>query len=89
MSSFSYETTSSEESSGDEKSKVDVEEEEKLEPDTAMEKDEESKETVEIQAAEVQALSEGGGAAGEEKVAEKDLLDLEGGHEMLGEQDEG
>ncbi|XP_013869727.1 KN motif and ankyrin repeat domain-containing protein 4 [Austrofundulus limnaeus] len=82
-----YETTSSEESSGDEKSKVDAEEEEKFEPDAVMEKDKESEETAEIQGAE--ALSEGGGAAGEEKEVEKGLLDLESGHELLGEQDEG
>lgn len=87
---FSYETTSSEESSGDEKSKVDAEEEEeKFEPDVGMEKDKESEETAEIQGAEAEALSEGGEAAREEKEVEKGLLDLEGGHELLGEQYEG
>ncbi|XP_017276022.1 KN motif and ankyrin repeat domain-containing protein 4 [Kryptolebias marmoratus] len=83
-----YETTSSEESSGDEKSKVEVEEEEKSEAEVEMEKDKKSEETAEIQGAEVEALSEGGGAVGEEKEADRGLLDLEGA-KLLEEHDDG
>lgn len=67
-----------------------MKEDEKSEPDSAMEKDKESEETVETQGvAEEEALSEGGGAVGQEKKVERGLLDLECGHELLEEQDEG
>lgn len=67
-----------------------MKEDEKAEPDTVMEKNKESEETAEIQgAAEEEALSEGGGAVGQEKKVERGLLDLECGHELLEEQDEG
>ncbi|XP_061594689.1 KN motif and ankyrin repeat domain-containing protein 4 [Cololabis saira] len=86
-----YETTSSEESSGDEKSKVELEGEDSSEPEAEKEKekDKEPEEAAEIQGADAEISAEKGGAEGEEKAAEMGLLDPEGGQELLEEQAEG
>ncbi|KAF7656705.1 hypothetical protein LDENG_00037310 [Lucifuga dentata] len=85
-----YETTSSEESSGDEKVRGETEEadssepeEEKEEQTPAAEKPEEGAET---QGRDTEALPEGGGAVAVETEGEGGLLDLEGSQEV---QDEG
>ncbi|KAM4739650.1 uncharacterized protein kank4 isoform 1-T3 [Anableps anableps] len=85
-----YETTSSEDSSGDEKSRVEAEEEDKSEVALEKETDKESEDSVEIQGADAEAAAaapvvaaEGEGAVGEEKEVERGLLDLESGHELL------
>ncbi|XP_014868272.1 PREDICTED: KN motif and ankyrin repeat domain-containing protein 4-like [Poecilia mexicana] len=89
-----YETTSSEDSSGDEKSRVEVEEEDKSEVVVEKETDKESEGSVGILGADVEvtvaaaapaaaAAEEEEGAVGEEKEVERSLLDLEGGHELL------
>ncbi|KAM4574756.1 uncharacterized protein kank4 isoform 1-T3 [Fundulus diaphanus] len=90
-----YETTSSEDSSGDEKSKVEVEEEDKSEVVVEKETDKESEEAAKILGADAEAAAaavapaaaEGGGDVGEEKEVERSLLDLEGGHELLREEE--
>ncbi|KAM4548653.1 uncharacterized protein kank4 isoform 1-T6 [Odontesthes bonariensis] len=90
-----YETTSSEESSGDEKSKVEMEEEDNSEPEVEKEKEKEPEKTEEIQAADAKPSAEEGGAVAAEKEVERGLLDpeglldLEGDQEFLEEQDEG
>ncbi|KAF3835382.1 hypothetical protein F7725_027940 [Dissostichus mawsoni] len=90
-----YESTSSEESSGDEKSKVEVEEQDSSEPEVEKEKEtepqpeEKPEEGAEIQQQEAEVAPEGGGAVAAEKEAEKGLLDPEGSEELLGEQEEG
>ncbi|XP_054909583.1 KN motif and ankyrin repeat domain-containing protein 4 [Poeciliopsis prolifica] len=92
-----YETTSSEDSSGDEKSRVEVEEEDKFEVVVEKETDKKSEESVlgadaEFAVAAVATAAaeeeeeeeeEEKGAVGEEKEVERGLLDLEGGHELL------
>ncbi|MEQ2168619.1 hypothetical protein GOODEAATRI_016588, partial [Goodea atripinnis] len=89
-----YETTSSEDSSGDEKSRVEVEDEDKSEVVVEKETDKESEEAAEIQRADAEAavapgaaVAEEGGAVGEEKEVERGLLDLETGHELLQEEE--
>lgn len=95
MSSPSYETSSSEESSGDEKSKVEEEEEDSSEPEVEKEKEKEPEpaekpeEAVENQEKDAEASAEGGGATAEEKGCERGLLDPEGFEELLEEQTEG
>ncbi|KAK5906948.1 hypothetical protein CesoFtcFv8_004848 [Champsocephalus esox] len=90
-----YESTSSEESSGDEKSKVEVEKQDSSEPEVEKEKEtepeteEKPEEGAETQQQETEVAPEGGGAVAAEKEAEKGLLDPEGSEELLGEQEEG
>ncbi|XP_026179065.1 KN motif and ankyrin repeat domain-containing protein 4 [Mastacembelus armatus] len=92
-----YETTSSEESSGDEKSKVEAEEEEdSSEPEVEKEKEEEEpqsakkpEETVKSQEKDAEVSAEGGDPMTKEKEVERDLLDLETTPELLEEQAEG
>ncbi|XP_028259771.1 KN motif and ankyrin repeat domain-containing protein 4 [Parambassis ranga] len=103
-----YETTSSEESSGDEKSKVEEEEEEKKEeeekekekeeessePEVEKEKEKDQEEAAkaqekEAEGKEAEVSAEGGGAAGEEKEVERDLMDPEVSQELLEELAEG
>ncbi|XP_030582404.1 KN motif and ankyrin repeat domain-containing protein 1 [Archocentrus centrarchus] len=88
-----YETTSSEESSGDEKSKVEVEEEDSSEPEAEKEKEKEPEkepeEGAEAQGKDAEVPAEGGGAVAEEKEAERGLLDPESSQELLEEQAEG
>ncbi|KAM9762965.1 uncharacterized protein kank4 isoform 1-T6 [Menidia menidia] len=85
-----YETTSSEESSGDEKSKVEVEEEDSSEPEVEKEKDKEPEKTEEqSQTTDAEASAEVGGAAVAEKDVERGLLDPEESQEFLDEQAEG
>jgi len=97
MSSSRYETTSSEESSGDEKTKVEAEEEDSSEPEVEKEKEKEPQppekpeEAAEIPGkdAEVSKGAEGGGAVAEEKEVEISLLDPESSQELQEEQAEG
>lgn len=92
-----YETTSSEESSGDEKSKVEMEEEDSSEPEVEKEKEEEkekekekeTEEEAETQGKDAEASAEAGGAVAEEKEAERGLLDPDSSHDLLEEQAEG
>ncbi|XP_049443493.1 KN motif and ankyrin repeat domain-containing protein 4 [Epinephelus fuscoguttatus] len=90
-----YETTSSEESSGDEKSKVEVEEEDSSEPEVEKEKKtepqpaEKPEEGAESQQKDAEVATEGGGAVAAEKESERGLLDPEGPQELLEEQAEG
>ncbi|XP_044055794.1 KN motif and ankyrin repeat domain-containing protein 1 isoform X2 [Siniperca chuatsi] len=90
-----YETTSSEESSGDEKSKVEVEEEDSSEPEVEKEKEmepqpaEKSEEGAETQQKDEEVSAEGGGPVSPEKEGERGLLDPEGSQELLEEQAEG
>ncbi|KAK9519610.1 hypothetical protein VZT92_022326 [Zoarces viviparus] len=90
-----YESTSSEESSGDEKSKVEVEKEEEedsSEPEVEKEKETEPQpadkpeEGAETQQKDADVSTEGGGAVAAEKEAERGLLDIEGSQELLEEQ---
>nr|XP_046247118.1 KN motif and ankyrin repeat domain-containing protein 2 isoform X2 [Scatophagus argus] len=84
-----YETTSSEESSGDEKPKVNEEEEDSSEPEVEKEKEtepqpeEEPKEGAETQQKDAEVSGEGAVAA--EKEAERGLLDPEDHLELLEE----
>ncbi|XP_047443175.1 KN motif and ankyrin repeat domain-containing protein 1 [Mugil cephalus] len=89
-----YETTSSEESSGDEKSKVEAEEEEEeeedsSEPEVEKEKEKEPGEGAETQEKDAEATAEEGAAAADEKQVERGLMDPEISHELLEEQAEG
>ncbi|XP_059196836.1 KN motif and ankyrin repeat domain-containing protein 4 [Centropristis striata] len=98
-----YESTSSEESSGDEKSKVEVEEEDSSEPEVEKEKEKEKEtetetqpqpaekleEGAETQEKEAEVAAEGGGATAAEKEGERGLLDPEGSQELLDELAEG
>ncbi|XP_054459019.1 KN motif and ankyrin repeat domain-containing protein 3 [Anoplopoma fimbria] len=93
-----YESTSSEESSGDEKSKVEVEEEEEedsSEPEEKKEKETEPQpadkpeEVAETQQKDAEVSTEGGGAVAAAKEGERGLLDIEGSQELLEEQAEG
>ncbi|KAM7409770.1 hypothetical protein PAMA_001319 [Pampus argenteus] len=82
-----YETTSSEESSGDEKTKVEAEEEDSSEPEEEKEKE---KEAAETQMKDAEILPEGGDAAvAAEKESERGLLDPETSQELLEDQAEG
>lgn len=95
LSPSSYETTSSEESSGDEKSKVEAEEEDSSEPEEEKEKEKEPQpkekleEAAETLGKDAEVLPEGGGAVAAEKESEKGLLDPETSQELLEEQAEG
>lgn len=87
---YSYETTSSEESSGDEKPKAEAEEEDSSEPEAEKEKDTEAQpaekpeEVAETQQKEAEVSAEGGAAAAAaEKDDERSLLDPEGSQELL------
>ncbi|XP_029938352.1 KN motif and ankyrin repeat domain-containing protein 4 isoform X2 [Salarias fasciatus] len=84
-----YETTSSEESSGDEKSKVELEQEDSSEPEVEKEKEKDPEEVAEAQGKEAEEAAEGGGAAAEEKEVERGLLDPEDSQELLEEGAEG
>ncbi|XP_068445741.1 KN motif and ankyrin repeat domain-containing protein 1 [Clinocottus analis] len=92
-----YESTSSEESSGDEKSKVEVEEEEEdsSEPEVEKKKETEpqpadkSEEGAETQQKDAEVSTEGAGAVAAEKEADRGLLDLDSSQELLEEQAEG
>ncbi|KAM8745606.1 uncharacterized protein kank4 isoform 2-T6 [Acanthopagrus schlegelii] len=91
-----YETTSSEESSGDEKPKIEVEEEDSSEPEVEKEKEtepqpeEKPEEAAESQQKDEKVSAEGeGGAAAAEKEVERGLLDPEISQELLEEQAEG
>ncbi|XP_068563759.1 KN motif and ankyrin repeat domain-containing protein 1 [Cebidichthys violaceus] len=93
-----YESTSSEESSGDEKSKVEVEveeEEDSSEPEVEKEKEKEPQpankpeEGAETQQKDAEVSTEEGGAVAAEKEGERGLLDIEGSQELLEEQAEG
>ncbi|XP_075944458.1 uncharacterized protein kank4 isoform X2 [Anarhichas minor] len=93
---LNYESTSSEESSGDEKSKVEKEEEEdSSEPEVEKEKETEPQpadkpeEGAEMQQKDAEVSTEGGGAVAAEKEGERGLLDIEGSQELLEEQAEG
>uniref|UniRef100_A0A8C2ZH36 KN motif and ankyrin repeat domains 4 n=1 Tax=Cyclopterus lumpus TaxID=8103 RepID=A0A8C2ZH36_CYCLU len=89
-----YESTSSEESSGDEKSKVEVEEEEEdsSEPEVEKEKETEpqpadtAEEGAAAQQKDAEVSTEGGGAVAADKEGEIGLLDVEGSQELLEEQ---
>uniref|UniRef100_A0A3P9HBF2 KN motif and ankyrin repeat domains 4 n=1 Tax=Oryzias latipes TaxID=8090 RepID=A0A3P9HBF2_ORYLA len=83
-----YETTSSEESSGDEKSKVEVEEgEEEDSLEVKMEKEKEPEEAVEVQEGEAEVPADKGDASADQKEVERGLMDPEGGHELLEEEE--
>ncbi|XP_042368343.1 KN motif and ankyrin repeat domain-containing protein 4 [Plectropomus leopardus] len=90
-----YETTSSEESSGDEKSKVEVEEEDSSEPEVEKEKEtepqptEKPEEETESQQKDAEVAAEGGGAVAAEKEGERGLLDPEGTQELPEQEAEG
>ncbi|XP_040896973.1 KN motif and ankyrin repeat domain-containing protein 1 [Toxotes jaculatrix] len=90
-----YETTSSEESSGDEKSKVEVEEEDSSEPEIEKEKEKEPQtaekpeEAGEIQGKDAGDSAEGGGAVAEEREHERGLMDPESSVELQEEEAEG
>lgn len=94
MFSLRYETTSSEESSGDEKSKVEVEEEDSSEPEVEKEPEKElekepekqPEEGAEAQRKDAEVPTEGGGAVAKEKETERGLLDPESSQELLEEQ---
>lgn len=92
VSSSSYETTSSEESSGDEKSKVEAEEEDSSEKESVKEKEKESPpaekpdKAAEIQGKDAELSAEGGGAVAGEKEGERGLLDPESSQELQEEQ---
>ncbi|KAM9357783.1 uncharacterized protein kank4 [Symphorus nematophorus] len=91
-----YETTSSEESSGDEKPKVEAEEEEdSSEPEVEKEKEpepqpeEKPEEGAETQQKEAEVSAGGEGAMAAEKEVERGLLDPESSQELLEELAEG
>ncbi|XP_035504473.2 KN motif and ankyrin repeat domain-containing protein 4 [Scophthalmus maximus] len=97
-----YETTSSEESSGDEKSKVEPEEEDSSEPEVEKEKEKEKEpqaaaaaaaeekpeEAAEIQGKDAEVAAEGGAAVAGEKEVQRGLLDPESSQELQEEQAE-
>ncbi|KAF6734389.1 KN motif and ankyrin repeat domain-containing protein 4 [Oryzias melastigma] len=85
-----YETTSSEESSGDEKSKVEVEKGEEEEEDSLelkVEKEKEPEEAVEVQEGDAEVPTEKGDEPADQKEVERGLMDPEGGHELLEEEE--
>ncbi|KAF3690659.1 KN motif and ankyrin repeat domain-containing protein 4 [Channa argus] len=90
-----YETTSSEESSGDEKAKVEKEQEDSSEPEVEKEKEKEPQPTEKSEEAETKGedaaepLAEAGGAVAADKEVERGLLDPEGIQWFLEEQAEG
>ncbi|XP_070687884.1 KN motif and ankyrin repeat domains 1 [Pempheris klunzingeri] len=91
-----YETTSSEESSGDEKPKEEVEEdssepgvEKEKETETEPQLAEKPEEGAETQQKDAEVSAEGGGAVAAEREDERGLLDPEGSQELLEEQAEG
>lgn len=85
----SYETTSSEESSGDEKPKAEAEEEDSSEPEVEKEKEAEPQpeqkpeEGAEAQEKDAEASAEGGAAVTAEKENERSLLDPDSSQELL------
>lgn len=87
----SYETTSSEESSGDEKPKAEAEEEDSSEPEVEKEKEKEAEpqpeqkpeEESEGQQKDAEASAEGGAAVTAEKHPERSLLDPDSSQELL------
>ncbi|XP_075901224.1 uncharacterized protein kank4 isoform X2 [Nelusetta ayraudi] len=84
-----YETTSSEESSGDEKPKASAEEEDSSEPEVEKEKEAEPQpeqkpeEGAETQEKDAEASAEGGAAVTAEKENERSLLDPDSSQELL------
>ncbi|TDH08834.1 hypothetical protein EPR50_G00101620 [Perca flavescens] len=89
-----YESTSSEEGSGDEKSKVEMEEEDSSEPEVEKENEKEPQpaekpeEGADTQQKDAEKGAKEGGAVAAEKEGERGLLDPEGSHELLEEQAE-
>lgn len=81
----SYETTSSEESSGDEKPKVEVEEEDSSEPEVEKEKETEPQPADKPEEGAETQQKLGGAVAGE-KEGDRGLLDPEGSQEFLEEE---
>lgn len=85
----SYETTSSEESSGDEKPKVEVEEEDSSEPEVEKEKETEPQpadkpeEGAETRQKDTEVSAEEGGAVAAEREGDSSLLDPTGSQEFL------
>ncbi|RVE73553.1 hypothetical protein OJAV_G00032550 [Oryzias javanicus] len=87
-----YETTSSEESSGDEKSKVEMEKGEEEEEDSLelkVEKEKEPEEAVEVPEGDAEVPTEKGDDSADQKEAERGLMDPEGAHELLEEEEGG
>ncbi|XP_010729241.3 KN motif and ankyrin repeat domain-containing protein 4 [Larimichthys crocea] len=90
-----YETTSSEESSGDEKPKVELEEEDSSEPEVEKEKEtepqpeEKPEEGAETKQKDAEVSVEAGAAVAAEKESERGLLDPEDSQDLLEEQAEG
>nr|XP_043899776.1 KN motif and ankyrin repeat domain-containing protein 4 isoform X2 [Solea senegalensis] len=94
---LNYESTSSEESSGDEKPKFEVEEEDSSEPEVEKEKEEKEKEpqpaekpeeAAEIQEKDAKVSAEGEGAVAEvKKEVERGLMDPESSQEEQAEQE--
>ncbi|XP_011613416.2 KN motif and ankyrin repeat domain-containing protein 4 [Takifugu rubripes] len=90
-----YESTSSEESSGEEKPKAEVEEENSSEPEEETEKKTESEpaekpvEEAEAQQKDVDVPAAEGGASGAEQQSERGLMDPEVSSELLEDQAEG
>lgn len=88
----SYETTSSEESSGDEKPQVEVEEEDSSEPEVEKEKETEPQpadkpeEGAETRQRDTEVSAEEGGAVAAEREGDSSLLDPIGGQEFLEEE---
>lgn len=85
----SYETTSSEESSGDEKAKAEAEEEDSSEAEVEKEKEAEPQpelkpeEGAEAREKDAEASAEGGAAVTAEKENERGLLDPDSSQELL------
>lgn len=91
---FRYESTSSEESSGEEKPKAEVEEENSSEPEETEKKTEsqpveEPVEEAEVQQKDADVPAAEGGAAGAEQQSERGLMDPEVSSELLEDQAEG
>lgn len=92
---FRYESTSSEESSGEEKPKAEVEEENSSEPEEETEKKTDSQlaekpvEEAEAQQKDVDVPAAEGGASGTEQQSERGLMDPEVSSELLEDQAEG
>ncbi|KAM9848863.1 uncharacterized protein kank4 [Aulostomus maculatus] len=83
-----YESTSSEESSGDEKLKVEAEEEDSSEPEEEEKEPPPAvtpEEGAEACGKDTELLREEGGAAAPDKESERGLLDLESSHELMEE----
>lgn len=92
---FRYESTSSEESSGEEKPKAEVEEENSSEPEEETEKktecqpEEKPVEEAEAQQKDVDVPAAEGGASGAEQQSERGLMDPDVSSELLEDQAEG